>query len=137
MVQAHQLGARRRRLGTALSSGSAAGALVTCNTAGSRLPTARLWAGLSSTPPRAAFLPVDTVPRPILPTIVTARTVYLRTGAPSTTTSGAAPTRRRSEIGTPRLARSKLDLVRSGGQLSYSGGRLGDLSPNRGRCGRS
>ena len=114
MVQAHQLGARRRRLGTALSSGSAAGlgsgsaagALVTCHTAGSRLPTARLGAGLSSAPPRAAFLPVDTVPRPILLTIVTAHAVYLRTGAPSPTTSGAAPTRRRGEVGAPGLARS-------------------------------
>lgn len=115
MVQAHQLGARRRRLGTALSSGSATGALVTCHTASSRLPTARLWAGLSSTPPRAAFLPVDAVPRPILLTIVTARAVYLWLATPLPSTSGAAPTRRRGEVGAPGLARSKLDLVRCEG----------------------
>ena len=112
MVQAHQLGARRRRPGTALSSGSATGALATCHTAGSRLPTARLWAGLSSTPPRAAFLPVDTVPRPILLTIVTARAAYLWLATPLPSTSGAAPTRRRGEIGAPGLARSKLRLAR-------------------------
>ena len=115
MVQAHQLGARRRRLGTALSSGSAAGALVTCHTTGSRLPTARLWAGLSSAPPRAAFLPVDAVPRPFLLTIVTARAAYLWLATPLPSTSGTAPTRRRSEVGAPGLAHSKLDLARCEG----------------------
>lgn len=116
MVQAHQLGARRRRPVTALSSGSAAGALVTCHTAGSRLPTARLGAGLSSaTPPRAAFLPVDAVPRPFLLTIVTARAAYLWLATPLPSTSGTAPTRRRSEVGAPGLAHSKLDLARCEG----------------------
>ena len=125
MVQAYQLGARRRRPGTALSSGSAVGALVTCHTAGSRLPTSQLYAsrlagfrlgtGLSSTPPRATFLPVDAVPRPILLTIVTARAAYLWLATPLPSTSGAAPTRRRGEVGAPGLARSKLRLARCEG----------------------